>query len=85
MNIVYKKYRLDHNLVKLLLELDFELEIHCRMKVNGILFNNDFHGDWKIFMKNKRKEKSCALFQSIWRIFKVCFTDFKKWKIMKKD
>jgi len=45
MNIVYEKYRLDHNLVRLLLELDFEPEIHCRIKVNGILFNDDFHRD----------------------------------------
>jgi len=45
MNVVYEKYRLDHNLVRLLLELDFEPEIHCGIKVNGILFNNDFHRD----------------------------------------
>ena len=55
MNVVYEKYRLDHNLVRLLLELDFEPEIHCRIKVNGILFNDDFHRDQKIFIEKQKK------------------------------
>ena len=62
MDIAYEKYGLDHDLVRLLVELDFKPVIHYGMKINRILFNDNFYRDWKIFIKNKRKEENYALF-----------------------
>ena len=45
MNVTCKKYGLDYELVRLLVELEFEQEIHYKIKVNRILFNYEFHGD----------------------------------------
>ena len=35
----YEKYRLDYELVKLLVVIEFNLVVHCKIKVNRILFS----------------------------------------------
>ena len=49
MNIICNKYGLDHELVRLLVELKLDLEIHCKMKINRILHRHYFHRELKYF------------------------------------
>ena len=45
MDIAYKKHELDYELVRLLVELEFDPEIHSTIKINGIVFSYELHGD----------------------------------------
>ena len=56
MDALCEKYRLNHELVRLLVELEFSLVIHCKIKVNRILFSPELYRDWKSF---KEKHKKC--------------------------
>ena len=51
----YEKHRLDYKLVRLLVELKFDLDMHWKMIVNGILYRYDFHRDWKYFIEKQKK------------------------------
>jgi len=45
MDTICNKCGLDHDLVRLLVELDFDLEMHCKIEVNKILHNYQHHGE----------------------------------------
>ena len=51
MNKICNKHRINHNLVRLLVELEFDLDTHCKLKVNGILHNYNAHSEWKYFIE----------------------------------
>ena len=51
MNKIYNKYGFYYNLVRLLVELEFNPDMYYKLKVNGMLYNYDTHGEWKYFTK----------------------------------
>ena len=57
MDIICKKYGLKHHLLRLLLELDYYLELHDTIRVNGLLFNYKYNGEWDYFMKKQKEEE----------------------------
>lgn len=55
MNAACKKYGLDYKLVQLLVELRLDLVMHCKMKVNRILFSYYSCRDQKSFTEKQKK------------------------------
>ena len=45
MNIICNKYRFNYDLVRLLVELEFDPDIYCKLKINRILHNYDSYGE----------------------------------------
>ena len=43
MNEICDKYGFNHDLVRLLVELEFDLDRYCKLKVNGMMHSYDFH------------------------------------------
>ena len=52
-----KKYGLDHKLVRLLVEIDFDLEVHYIMKFNGICFSYKLCGEQKSFIEKQKEQE----------------------------
>ena len=51
MDIIWNQYRLEYELVRLIIELEFDQEMHQTVKVNRILYNYYYDSNWKDFMK----------------------------------
>ena len=55
MNKTYNQHRLEHNLVRLIVELEFDSEIYYMVTVNGILHNHNHHSEWKEFIVKQKQ------------------------------
>ena len=45
MNTIHDKYGLDHDLVRLLVELDFDPEMYYKININEILYRYNIYGE----------------------------------------
>ena len=45
MNIICNKYEFDYNLVRLLVELEFDPDMYSKLKVNGMQYNYEFYSE----------------------------------------
>ena len=48
--VICKKQNLDHEIIRWIVDLDFDTDSHYSVKVNGMLIDHDFYGDWKEFI-----------------------------------
>jgi len=44
-NTICEKYNLDQEILRQIVNLEFDLDLYCALKVNRILDNYDFHGN----------------------------------------
>jgi len=51
MNITCKKYRLNYEIIRRIINLKFDLDLFYSVRVNGMLFNHDFYRDLEYFIK----------------------------------
>jgi len=48
--------------MKVIVDLKFDLNLYCSVKVNRIVHNYDFHGDLKYFInKQKKRGEVCTV------------------------
>ena len=47
---ICKKHRLKHDLLWLLVELDYDSELHYTITVSRLMYNYYYHRDWKYFI-----------------------------------
>ena len=45
MNKICKKYGFNYKLLRLIVGLDFDPDLYCKLKVNGIMYNYKFYRD----------------------------------------
>ena len=45
MKMICDEYGFDQDLVRLLVELEFDLDIYCKLKISGILHNYNTYGE----------------------------------------
>ena len=55
MNEIFKKYRFDYKILWLLVDLDFNLKIHCKIKINRMQYNYQYYREWNNFIKKQKK------------------------------
>ena len=45
MNIICKKYNLNYEIIRRIVDLEFDLDLHYSVKVNRMIFYHDFYRD----------------------------------------
>jgi len=45
MNIICKKYNLNYEIIRRIVDLEFDLDLHYSVKVNRLTFDYDFYRD----------------------------------------
>ena len=61
-DIIYKKYRLDYKIKKRIVDLEFDLDLHCLVKINRMMFGYDFHRDYNYFAKKEKNKEKFMLY-----------------------
>ena len=56
MNMIYKKYGLDQELVRLLVELDINPDTHNKIKINRLFYRNNFYKEQRYFAEKQKKQ-----------------------------
>ena len=51
------KYELNHKVMRVIVNLNFNPDLHFLVKVNGMTYNYDFHRDWKYFINKQKKRR----------------------------
>ena len=47
---ICKKYELNYKVMRVIVNLDFNPDLHYLVKVNRMIYDHNFYGDWKYFI-----------------------------------